>query len=80
MGSSAASAAAAAVAVNGLFGNSLSKEALVGPGLISESHKEQEIFAMEGMERVGSKQWQKKMVINQFTHQGVLWITWLHRK
>lgn len=37
MGSSAASAAAAAAAVNALFGGPLSKEALVGPGLISES-------------------------------------------
>jgi len=37
MGSSAASAAAASAAVNALFGNPLSKEALVGPGLVSES-------------------------------------------
>jgi homoserine kinase len=37
MGSSAASAAASAVAVNALFGNPLSKTALVGPGLVSES-------------------------------------------
>jgi homoserine kinase len=37
MGSSAASAAASAAAVNALFGNPLSKTALVGPGLVSES-------------------------------------------
>ena len=36
LGSSAASAGAAAVAVNALFGDPLSKSALVGPGLVSE--------------------------------------------
>lgn len=38
LGSSAASAGAAAVAVNALFGDPLSKAALVGPGLVSESY------------------------------------------
>ncbi len=37
MGSSAASAAAGAVAVNALFGNPLSKEELILPGLASEA-------------------------------------------
>lgn len=38
LGSSAASAGAAAVAVNALFGSPVSKVALVGPGLVSESY------------------------------------------